>query len=308
MIKKALITGISGFVGPYLKSELINSGYEVYGFDKNVGSNLDNVFSVDITDFDSVKKNINFLKPDLIFHLAGISSPVIAEQEPVLTKEINVIGTKNILEAILECNQLAKVLVVSSSYVYGKPEYLPIDEKHCLNGSGVYAESRILQEKIVADYFNRLPVVIARSFNHTGSGQNENFIIPKIIKSIIEIKLGIRNDLSVGDLKIKRDISDVRDVVMWYRLLLEQEKYGVITNVCRNESISLLEIVEKTKSLACLDVVNVKFDSNLLRQNDPLEIVGSNKFLSTLIKDFSPRFTYEMMIKNIYEFWHNKLI
>lgn len=303
-MKKALITGSCGFVGPYLKKELEQNGYTVYGVDHQ---KLDesNYHCVDITDKDQIKKVIEAIKPLYVYHLAGISSPSFAEENPDLTYNVNVKGTENIFN-ILKENKKIKILVVNSSLVYGKPEHLPIKESHPLGGKGVYADSRKKQEKLVQNYQGKVNYVVARSFNHTGAMQPEIFVIPKIVKQIVEIKKGKREMLELGNIDVKRDISDVRDVVRAYRMLLEQDKFGVICNVCRGESIKLREVVYYIKDLAGLDDIKINSDKEVI--NDEIfDICGDNSYLKNLI-DWKSKITYKKMLKDIYKFWDGKII
>jgi len=195
---RAIITGINGFVGPYLERELRNGGYEVFGMGSEPTSEFERYFQADVRDREALEQAFFEIKPTHIFHLAGISAPMIAKENPELTHSVNVGGTKNVLEASLGLESKPRILVVSSSYVYGRPEYVPVDENHPINGGGVYGESRIQQEKLVAEHFDRLDIVIARSFNHTGPGRPEIFVVAKIVKHIVEIKKRYRKKLKNG--------------------------------------------------------------------------------------------------------------
>lgn len=305
-MKRALITGINGFVGPYLKSELEKNGYEVFGFGSEE-SNQDDYSQVDIRDSDAVKKIVAEVNPTHVFHLAGISAPPFAEKHPELAHDVNVLGTRNLLEALLILVHAPRVLIVSSAHVYGKPESLPLGEDHPMSGVGVYTRTRIEQEKVVNEYFDKLPIVVTRSFNHTGPGRPDTFVIAKIIKHITEIKSGARDHLELGNTDIKRDISDVRDVVRAYRLLLEQDKFGIIVNVCRGESIALKKVIEYGRVLAELDDLDVRTNPDFVRKNDVEDMYGDSAYLKSLV-DWQPEIGCEQMIKDIYMYWSkNKL-
>lgn len=303
-MKKALITGSHGFVGPYLKAELEENGYVVYCIDCQK-LDEEKYYSVDITDKNELKQVIEEIQPEYIYHLAGISSPSLAEKKPDLTHSVNVKGTENLLNIIKE-NKTMKILVVNSSFVYGRPESLPIKENHPLNGKGVYARSRMDQEKLVQNFKGKMNYVIVRSFNHTGSGQPDTFVIPKIVKQIVEIKKSRRSYLELGNTEVKRDILDVRDVVRAYRLLLEQNNFGVICNVCRGESIGIKEVIDYVNSFAGLEKVKVVGDSEVAA-DDVLNIYGDNSYLKTLI-DWKPEIDYKNMLKDVYKYWDSKII
>jgi len=219
---KALITGSEGFVGPHLRKELEDNGYEVLR--TSLRGRNDSI-KCDITNKKQVEELIDSTKPDLIFHLAGFSSPSKSFKQPEICFKINVDGTKNLLESVAKLSN-CKVLIVSSAEVYGNPKYLPIDENHPLNPLSPYAESRVEQEKITLKYPN---TIIARSFNHTGPGQSTDFVIPSFKKQINDAKEG--DTIYVGNLDILKDFSHVRDVVRAYRLLMEKGTLGEIYNV-----------------------------------------------------------------------------
>lgn len=303
-MKKALITGMHGFVGRYLQKELENNGYEVHGFSRD-GAEA-NILHINVNDRAAVMKGIAELAPEYIFHLAGISSPGVAEKERQLTFDTHVEGTRNILDAALALANPPKVLVVSSSHVYGDPEYVPIDEKHPLLGRGAYAESRIEQEKMVQEYFSKLDIVITRSFNHTGPGQPDAFVVPKLVKHVVEIKKGTREFLEAGNLEVKRDILDVQDVVRAYRLLLEGTEFGRICNICRGEAIRLRDIVDITAKLCDLSNIDVRVNPAFIRANDPEEVYGDNSTLKTMI-DWQVETSFPDLIQKIYSYWNNTL-
>ncbi|MFT4303215.1 MAG: GDP-mannose 4,6-dehydratase [Candidatus Woesearchaeota archaeon] len=258
---KALITGGKGFVGPYLKRELENNGYSVV-----VSDLKDSDYDCDITNKEKVFSMISSIKPDYVFHLAGFSSVSKSFENPSLCFKINIDGTKNLLEA---CLDVKKVLIVSSAEVYGKPEYVPIDEKHPLNPVSPYGKSRVEQEKIALNFSN---VVISRSFNHTGEGQPSTFVIPSFKNQINEAKNG--DTIYVGNLEVIRDFSDVKDVVHAYRILLEKGVLGEIYNVGSGVGVKLKDILNKLILESGKDL-KVEVDSNKYRKADIVELVAN---------------------------------
>jgi len=305
---KALITGINGFVGPYLKDELEKNHYQVFGLDRSAGQMEENrFFLADITNKLEVETAIKSLMPDFVFHLAGFSSPYLAEKDPELVKAINVGGTKNLLEATAQLTKPPRILIVSSSHVYGDPRYLPIDEKHPLLGYDAYAQSRLEQEELVFSYKEKLPWIIARSFNHTGPRQGEDFVVPKIVKQIVESKAGQRGSLKCGNINVRRDISDVRDVTAAYRLLAEQDKNNLVCNVCRGESISLKEIIESVKVLAQLTDIPTEIDPRLVRVGEAKEVCGDNSLLKSLT-GWKIEYSYAQLLEDIFIYWKQKIL
>jgi GDP-4-dehydro-6-deoxy-D-mannose reductase len=177
---KSFITGISGFVGPYLARHLIENGYEVSGIDRK-GKALEgcSTASCDLLDKERVFEIVANEKPDFVFHLAAQSSVPKSWEIPELTKKINVEGTKNVLDAVVAAKVSPKILVVSSAQVYGTPKKeAPLTEETPLHPESPYAESRVEQEKLALDYAekHKLKVFVSRSFNHTGPGKPEFFV------------------------------------------------------------------------------------------------------------------------------------
>lgn len=302
---RALITGSTGFVGGHLRAELVSAGYEVYGIGTRESADT-NYYQVDITDEAAARAAVAACAPTHIFHLAGVSSLLASEQDPVMAMRVNADGAEHILRSALQVDPPPKVLLVSTVHVYGEPEYLPIDEQHPLRGTGAYAQSRMAQEIVGQRYMPQLPIVIARSFNHTGPEQTDHFVISKIMHQIAEIAQGTREDLELGNIDIRRDLSDVRDVVRIYRLLLEQSKMGIITNVCRGSSVSLKEVIEAGKKIAGLAHVAVRVNPTLIRVNDVPDLYGDIKFLNSLIH-YTPRFSLEETLREVYQYWQAKL-
>lgn len=271
-MKRALITGVSGFVGPYLKNE-IEHDYQVFGVDVNVGDGS-RTFSCDILDYKKLLSIINKIKPTCIFHLAGFSSVKDSFSKPLKTKRINVDGTKNLLDAVVETSITPTILIVSSAEVYGNPKNIPIKETDPVNPSSPYATSRIEQEKLALKY--NLPIIISRSFNHTGPGQKPFFVVPAFAKQIAIIELNnIDPIIKVGNLDAKRDFSDVRDIVMAYQLLIKKGEINEIYNVCSGKSLAISDILNKLLQLSTKKIKVVR-DNELLRPSDIPVLVGDN--------------------------------
>lgn len=273
---RALITGIDGFAGKYLEKELLDNGYEVYGLSRH--SKGINRFSCDITNLNDLNSVINKVKPDYIFHLAAFANLPESFKYPELCYSIIVDGTKNLLKACKESNLNPKILITSSSLVYGNPAYNPIDEKCPLNPNSPYAHSRVDQEIIALD--SGFPVIIARSFNHTGPEQKENFAVPSFKKQVRDSKDG--DVILVGNLDVIKDYSDVRDVVKAYRLLLEKGIPGEIYNVGSGREYTMRDILNKIITLSGKKL-HVEVDQNRQRSFDIPKTVCDPKKLYDII-------------------------
>lgn len=307
-ITRALITGVNGFVGTFLAKELHNHGYEVFGTGRETDSRITSLAyrRLDVTDPDEAVALFQEIRPTHVFHLAGIGSPGAAEKDRAGTFRIHVDGTKHILDASLALTAPPRVLIVSSGNVYGTPQYLPLNESHPRRGTGVYAESRIAQEDIVQAYFNKLPVIIVRSFNHTGAGQPADYVFSKIVKNVVEIAAGVRQELVMGNIGLKRECLHVSDVVRAYRLLLEQDQMGIMVNVCRGQAVALKDVIEYSRVLAGLTHVPVVLDPAFAGKKEIQEIVGDPALLSSLIA-WETAYDFKAIVKDLYDYWRGQL-
>lgn len=234
MSKTILVTGSNGFIGTNLVKQLINSGYNVIEFDIHIGEISNYVFPYD--------------KIDHIFHLASLTFVPQSWEKPVDFYKTNVIGTANILEL---CRKHFCSLTYISSYVYGNPTYLPVDEKHPIEPVSPYNHSKILAEELCKFYainFN-IEITILRPTNIYGSGQNTNFLIPMLIEKTLNETV---KTIEVMDLRPKRDYLYLNDFLD--ALLLTINKKGInIYNIGFGESISVEEIIK-----TICNVTNIK--------------------------------------------------
>jgi GDP-4-dehydro-6-deoxy-D-mannose reductase len=302
---RALITGSTGFVGPYLKKELESHGYEVFGLDRDNPENLQSVFCGDIRDYGFVEGVLKDVLPDEIYHLAGFSSVKKSFEEPELTAEINVGGTRNVLETVRKFCPKSKILIVSSADVYGNPKKVPINENEETQETSPYSKSRIDQEKLV-DEFKDLFIVVSRSFNHTGPGQPEIFVLPDFVKQIVEVEKGIKDPIIfTGDLNVIRDFSDVRDVVKAYYLLLQKGKKGEIYNVGSGNGYNLADLLNKIIVLVAIKI-EVKRDPSKMRPVEIMELVAD---ISKIVQDTGWKNSYSMdeTMKDLLNYWRLKI-
>jgi len=307
---KSLITGISGFVGPHLAEHLLNNKHEVFGVDITK-KKIENVISyqTDILDREGLFSVINEIRPDYVFHLAAQSSVKKSFEQPELTRKINVEGTKNLLDSILNAKISPTALIVSSAQIYGIPKRIPITEQHPLNPQSPYAKSRLEQEKLTLEYSkeHNMKIVIARSFNHTGPGQSEEFVCSDFAKQIVEIEKGLRKPLiKVGNLEAKRDFTDVRDIVKGYLLALEKGKVGERYNLCSGKAYSIEEILYMLiKESECKDI-KVRKDPKKMRHSDIPILLGDNsKFRKQT--GWKPKIQIEQTLSDILEYWRKQI-
>jgi len=225
-VKTILITGCDGFTGRYVQSELEAQGYTIVAL------------SSDLTDYASLEDEISKTQPDAVFHLAGIA--FVGYGNANAFYEVNLIGTRNLLEALHQkAPKVSSILLASSANVYGNRAEGALDENTIPNPVNDYAVSKLAMEKMAALWCDRLPLFMVRPFNYTGVGQDENFLIPKIV-SHFKSKQPI---IELGNLDVWREFGDVRAVAYAYRKLIEQCPVGKILNICTGQSHSLRDII-----------------------------------------------------------------
>ena len=247
-MSKVLIFGAGGFVGSYLCKEFLNNGYKVIGTDKGEGTALPpevDFYKADLMQADEVENLISKVQPDIIVNLAAISSVGVSWNMPQTTVLINVVGALNIMEAARKSEQKPKILFVGSSEEYVISEKA-LDEHTQLNANNPYGISKITQEQFAKLYREQygLEIYCVRPFNHTGVGQRDSFVLPSFCKQVAEIeKSGKPGKIKVGNLKVKRDFSHVKDVVRAYRMIVENDKCDQIYNVGSGKAYSLEDML-----------------------------------------------------------------
>ncbi len=232
---RIFITGIDGFVGRHLAARWAGEGHVVEGLAP----------PCDIRDAGAVAEAIEAARPEALVHLAGQTSNAVAFERPAETYAVNVLGTIHVLEAARSAGT-GKVLVVTTGEVYGDraPEEGPAFETAPLRPVTPYAASKAAQDVIAFQYArgHGLGVVRARSFPHTGRGQDSRFVFPSVARRIALAEAGQGPaEIELGDLDVGRDVCDVRDVVEAYGALLERGEPGEAYNVCRGETRRLRE-------------------------------------------------------------------
>jgi GDP-4-dehydro-6-deoxy-D-mannose reductase len=278
---RILITGASGFAGGWLTADLRTAGHEPLAVDEQL----------DVRRAADVRDAIAAAQPDAIAHLAAISFAPDATADPQQAYEVAVLGTLNVLEAMRTLPRPPALLVSGSSEVYGTPAAadLPLTESSPLRPATAYALSKLGQESVALAYAARFGwrVVVTRSFNHTGPGQRAEFVVPALWQRVAAVAAGEATEIPVGNLDVRRDISDVRDVVRSYRLLIEAlgsgrlAAGGLTVNVCSGESVAIRWIVDELARLAGI-TPSLVVDARLVRASDPSEIRGDPSLLEGL--------------------------
>lgn len=243
-----LVTGSSGFVGRWLLEHLAASGDEVLTLDP----------ALDVRDGPALTEAVVAGAPAAIYHLAAQASVGASWTDPAETFSVNALGTLNLLQAALACPTPPRVLLVSSAEVYGRvrPEDLPLSEERPFAPASPYAASKAAAELVgLQAWLGRgLEVIRARPFNHTGAGQRPDFVVPSLARQVISASRSRLDALAAGNVDVRRDITDVRDVVRAYRLLIERGEPGAVYNVCRGESFEIGDVAARLLRLEDLDL------------------------------------------------------
>lgn len=295
---RVLVTGAGGFVGQHLIRALLRDGYSVFGGTvagdpPRPGTLSDEVSAVvrwiplDVSSARSVADAVAESEPDVVYHLAGQSSVADSFSRPLDTWEVNATGTFRLVCALAESSGVrARVVLASSAEVYGKvPEAeQPISEERPLRPASPYAASKAAAEMIArqASVSGGPQVVVARSFVHTGPGQDYRFALPSFALQLMEVRAGRRSPtLRVGNLGVRRDILDVRDVVRAYRYLAERGEAGEAYNVCSGVSYELRGLVEEMIELSETEA-RIEVDAKRFRPVDLPLLVGDGSRLRAL--------------------------
>ncbi|MFH2020867.1 MAG: GDP-mannose 4,6-dehydratase [archaeon] len=296
---RALVIGADGFVGPYLISELLKSGYDVIGtyLKSKPGLNI-TLRKLDILNKIELTKTINELNPDVIFNLAAISSVKMSFDMPDMTMQVNYEGTKNILDFAKK----SKIILIGSAEEYGNPLSIPIKEEHLLNPKNPYGKSKkIAEEAGIQTSKEGGKVIILRSFNHIGAGQTTDFAVSSFAKQISDIEKGKSDCIKVGNLDAIRDFTDVRDIAIAYVLASEKCKYGVPYNICSGKGYRISDLLGKLCKMS-LSNIKIEQDPDRMRPSDIPVFVGDNSRFSKL-SGWEPKISIDDSLKTILDYW-----
>jgi GDP-4-dehydro-6-deoxy-D-mannose reductase len=314
----AFVTGIAGFAGSWLAEDLLASGFAVSGAlapgestrnIRPIESDLQLV-TLDILDERKCRRTIARLKPDYIFHLAAIASVGESFQKERLTYRINFEGTLNVLDAAREVGRLKALLFVSSPEVYGqfRPTNKTLTEDHPFGPVSPYGISKAAAENACQYYFrqHRLPVVIARAFNHSGPRQSDSFAIPAFARQVASIEAGKQRPvLKVGDLSARRDLSDVRDIVRGYRLVATRGKPGEVYQLCSGKTVQIKSVVASMVAMSSRKI-KVETDQSRLRKADIPVLRGNNR-MATQRLGHTIRYSLKETLADTLDYWRNEL-
>lgn len=310
----ALITGVAGFAGSFLAENLLSHGFKVFGTrlpgesTANI-THIKNELNLDRLDITKPEKCISLIKkirPNHIFHLAAMASVGESFGKELLTYRVNFDGCVNLLRAAVELRSLKSFIMVSSGDTYGRfsPAGKTLTEDQPLRPLSPYGVAKAAAEQACHFYRHayELPVLVIRSFNHSGPRQSDRFALPSFARQIAEIEAGKRKPpLKVGDLSAKRDVSDVRDIVEGYRLAALEGKAGEVYNLCSGQSRSIESILKLMLKMSERSI-KIKVDRERLRKSDIPILRGSYRKAANHF-GYAPRYTLKQTLADTLDYW-----
>jgi len=265
-MSRVLITGVDGFTGRHLSTVLAAQGHEVVGISHSPITRpvegLSDWRTCDLADAAALKAVMADLRPEKVAHLAAIAFVSHGVVEDIY--RTNIVGSRNLLEAVASAGGVDAVLLASSANIYGNRVSGAIDESVAPDPVNDYAVSKVAMEFVASLYRERLPIIIARPFNYTGVGQSADFVIPKIVDHVLRGA----STIELGNLDVARDFSDVRDVVQAYATLLtDPAAVGEVFNICSGEAHSLRDVITMIKDISGHDF-EVTVNPAFVRKNE----------------------------------------
>lgn len=318
MAKKALITGIAGFVGSHMAELLLSQGYEVYGMSR-ARSKMDHIESIksklhledaDLLDSHSLYTTLNKIKPDYIFHLAAQSFVPTSWGSPAVTLEVNIVGSANVFEAVRQVGIDPVIQIACSSEEYGLvlENEIPIKETNPLRPLSPYAVSKLAMDYLGYQYYQsyKTKIVRTRGFNHTGPRRGDTFAESTFAKQIALIEIGKQEPvISVGNLEASRDYTDVRDMARAYLLAVEKCDPGDVYNIATGSAIKIADVLKLLLSFSKIKV-EIRPDPARMRPSDvPVLIGDSSKFQKKT--GWSPQIPFEKTALDLLNYWRERV-
>jgi len=307
---RTLVPGATGFVGPHVGRALETAGHEVWTTDRLNPRDNPRHLSCDLMDADAVHQLFQKVEPQAIIHLASMASVGESFQRPQLTLTNNITAACNVLEALRHVAPQARLLMVGSAEQYGivSPEALPLREDHPQQPASPYAVAKVAQEHLALQYHRswKLDIVLTRSFNHSGPGQSNRFVLPAVAEQIAQCECGKHDAvLQVGNLDAQRDFLDVRDVARAYVGLLEKGQRGLCYNVCRGEAFRIGDLVEGLLQQSRVPM-KLQQDPTRMRPSDLPVMLGSAQRLQE-DTGWQPTLSMQQTLRDILEDWRERV-
>lgn len=311
-MEKILVTGADGFIGSHLTEELVRQGYPVKAFvyynsfntwgwldtlDRNILDNVE-VFTGDIRDPNGVREAMKGCTS--VFHLAALIAIPFSYHSPDAYVDTNIKGTLNVLQAARDL-KMARVLITSTSEVYGTAQYVPIDEKHPYQGQSPYSATKIGADRLAESFYRSfdLPVTIVRPFNTYGPRQSARAVIPTIITQLLSGK----TEIKLGSLTPTRDFNYVKDTANGFIEIYKSDKtIGEEINIATQREISIGELAgELIRQINPQAVISCDEQRIRPEKSEVNRLLGANRKILELT-DWTPRYSFEQGVKETIEF------
>jgi GDP-4-dehydro-6-deoxy-D-mannose reductase len=314
-----LVTGIAGFVGSHFAEYALSRGVGVVG-SRLPGSGDDNLEHIrdrlqlvdcDLLDAPAVTRLVRGASADWVIHLAAQSFVGASWGAPAVTLSTNILSQVNVLEAVREAAKPSRVLVIGSSDEYGQVDDgdLPIAEDCALRPLSPYAVSKVTQDLMGYQYWKSygLPVVRARPFNHEGPRRGDAFVTSSLARQIAEIEVGIRQPvIQVGNLKARRDFTDVRDIVRGYWLLLERGQPGEVYNLCSEKAWSIEAVLGVLLEHARVKNIEIREDPARMRPADVPVLLGNATKIRKAV-GWRPEIPFGQTLRDVLDDWRRRI-
>ncbi|WP_435018119.1 GDP-mannose 4,6-dehydratase [Tundrisphaera sp. TA3] len=316
---RALVTGISGFVGGHLAEHLVRHEDQVVGLSASGRwpddlAHLSGKIRIEPCDLAaiSVEAMTDLLarkQPEVIYHLAAQANPQASVADPRGTWALNLGGALTLLESVKAAGLRTRVVLVGSGVCYGNPtpEQMPVSESCPLRPNNPYSASKGAADLLGVQHFlaHGTDVVMARPFNHAGPRQSSKYVLGGLARQVAEVEAGIAPRVEVGNLDIVRDFADVRDVVRGYHLLATRGDAGEIYNLGSGRGTRLSDALEILRGLATVPI-EVHVDPARVRPVDqPLLVADASKLRAAT--GWEPRFSIEQTLEDMLDGWRQAL-
>lgn len=310
---KALIIGAGGFVGSYLVNCLRHEFHMEVHATKLNGTTFSHpsarIYDLDILDREAVRTLLDKIRPDYIFHLAAQSSVSAAWKDPMLTIDVNIKGSVNVMDAVRELPYKPRILVIGSGEEYGhiRDGQTPISEETMLRPGNLYAATKACQNMIGSIYAKAygMEIILVRAFNHVGPGQAPIFVVSDFCKQTAEIEMGLREPMiRVGNLSARRDFTDVRDVVRAYGLLSLKGTAGETYNVGSGTAVKIRQILDLIVGMSSVKI-GVEVDPAKIRPVD-VPVIEADITKITRATGWKPVISIEQTIKETLDYWRKR--
>jgi GDP-4-dehydro-6-deoxy-D-mannose reductase len=306
-----LVTGATGFAGGHLVEHLLGLGHEVAGWSNPNGQVRETADSrvewqaVDLLDREAIAVAIGRLRPSAVYHCGGIADVGGSWSRREHALRVNVMGTHHVLDAVRRAGLTCRVLVTGSALVYRQSE-AALHEDAPINPASPYGVSKLAQE-MRALREGSVPVILVRPFNHAGPRQSTAYVTSSFARQIAGIESGQTEPvLRVGNLEPRRDITDVRDTVRAYRLLMEQGRPQRPYNVCRGVAYRIADLLDILLRLSHVDV-RIESDPARVRPSDNPVVLGDPSRIAAEV-GWTPAIAIEQTLSDLLNYWRGRTI